>query len=67
MSFEPITFEELKKLWTRIDSEFVYADSVPEMYGKLNEGYDLDKWILIRAPAWCGDILVALVMKPREE
>ena len=67
MSFEPITFEELKNLGRRIDSEFVVADTVEDMYKKLNENYPHEEWTLIRSPAWCGDKLVALVMKPRVE
>lgn len=67
MSWEPITLEELKEMGRRIDSEFVTADDVPDMYRQLNEKYPHDEWTLLRAPAWCGDKLVAFVVKPRVE
>jgi len=64
MSWKPITIEELKELGTRINSEYVSAPSIEELYGKLN---DYKGYVLLRAPSWCGDLLVTLVVKPRTE
>lgn len=67
MSWQPITLEELQGLGRRIDTEFVVADSEPDLYLKLNTHYPHEQWTMLRAPAWCGDKLVALVVKPRTE
>lgn len=67
MSWEPITLAELKNLGKRIDAEYVVAEDVPDMYRQLNENYPHEEWTLLRAPAWCGDLLVAMVVKPRTE
>lgn len=67
MSWKPITLDELRRLGRRIDAEFVCADSDTELREKLNKNYPSDQWMMIRAPAWCGDKLVALVTKPRTE
>jgi len=67
MSWEPITFEELNGLGRRIDSEYVSADTLSELYGKLNADYPNEEWTLLRVPAWCGDKLVALVVRPRSD
>jgi hypothetical protein len=64
---EPITLEELKGLGSRIDTEVVIADSIEGMYSELNAKYPHEQWTLIRCPFWCGEKLVALVIKPREE
>jgi len=65
MSWKPISLEELEGLGRRIDSELVYADSEGELYFKLNIDYPHPEWAILRAPSWCGDKLVAVVMKPR--
>lgn len=66
MSWVPITDQELKELGRRITSEFVAANSQSELLGKLNDDY-FTGWTLLRAPAWVGDKLVALVVRPRTE
>ncbi len=60
-----ITIEELRSLGQRIDSEYVIAESMEAMYRKLNEGYSAEEWTLLRSPAWCGNRIVALVVRPR--
>lgn len=67
MAWESISLEELKGMGKRIDSEFVVAENEPDLYTQLNTSYPHDQWALLRAPAWCGDKLVALVVKPRTE
>lgn len=67
MNWEPVSFEELKELGRRIDSEFVYADSLEELYVRLNKYYPHEQWTPIRAPVWCGDKLIILMVKPRTE
>jgi len=67
--FKPITDEEVKELGSRLDSLFIAADSVPEMYRKLNTltKNGSPNWTLLRSPWWVRDILVAIVIKPRTE
>ena len=67
MDWEPITLQELKELGRRIDSEYVCANSIEDMYLQLNTKYPHEEWTLLRSPGWCGDQLVALVVKPRTE
>lgn len=67
MSWEPISLEELKGLGARIDSEVICADSQSDLYLKLNTDYPHTEWAILRAPIWCGDKLVAVIMKPRTE
>lgn len=64
--WQPITREELKELGFRITSRFVCGDDIEDLYKNLAK-YPHEEWTMIRAPAWCGDKLVALVIKPREE
>src|SRR4051812_27339803 len=64
MSWEPITLKELKGLGVRIDTEPICADSLEDLYGKLNK-FPHEEWTMIRAPWWCGDKLVALIVRPR--
>lgn len=66
-TWEPITLEELKSFGTRIDSEFVCADSMEGLCLELSTNYPHEEWVCIRGPAWCGDKLVILVVKPRVE
>lgn len=67
LGYEPITLQELKELGRRIDSEYVVAVDLPDLYRQLNQNYGPEKWTLLRAPGWCGDKLVALVVKPRND
>lgn len=62
-----ISMQELKGLGARIDSTYVFAPSEPELHRILNTKYPPDKWTLLRAPMWCGDQLVTLVVKPRDD
>ena len=67
MDYEPITLEELRSLGVRIDSEMVCADSIEGLYFELNTKYGHEKWALLRAPVWCGDKLVVMIVKPRND
>lgn len=67
VNWKPITLEELKGLGRRIDAEFVFAPSESELHLKLNTEYGHEQWAILRAPVWCGDQLVAFVVKPRVE
>lgn len=67
MSWEPITLEELKALGRRIDSEYVFAENMEDLYRQLNENYSHDQWVLLRAPVQCSDKLIALLVKPRTD
>lgn len=62
-----ISMEELKGLGARIDSTLVHAPSLPELYRELNTKYGHEKWTTLRAPQWCGDQLVVMVVKPRDD
>lgn len=67
MTYAPISMEELKKLGARITARIVSADSEPELYGELHANYPHEEWAMLRAPVWCGDKLVAVVVQPRTE
>jgi len=67
MSWEPITLKELKELGKRIDSEVLCADSLEDLYLQLNTKYTHEKWTTLRAPVWCGDKLVLMIVKPRND
>ena len=67
--FKPITDEEVKELGNRLDTLFIAADSVEDMYRKLNtlrKNGDLG-WQLLRSPCWIRDSWIAIVIKPRVE
>lgn len=63
--YEPIGVKELATLGRRIDSEFVTAETESELYGKLNEEYPSDVWVMLRGPVCIGGLLVAFVVSPR--
>ncbi len=67
MSYPTITYEELKTLGVRITSRMVCADDEPGLHYQLNTKYPSEKWVLLRAPVWCGDKLVVMVVKPRND
>ncbi len=67
MSWQPITVKELKGLGRRIDSEWVVADDVAQLYGLLNAKYPHEEWCMLRSPEWIGDKLVTLVVRPRND
>ncbi len=67
MDWQPITTEELSGLGRRIDSELVVADSMEDIYLQLNTKYNSGEWVILRTPVWCGDKLVAVVLRPRKE
>lgn len=66
-----ISVKTLKSLGRRIDSEFVSAKKLEGRYGlywKLNKRYPAeDGWVMLRAPVWIGEHLVAFICKPRTE
>ncbi len=66
MDWEPITIEELKVLGRRIDSETICADNLEDLYRKLSD-FPYEEWVMLRSPWWCGDKLIALIVKPRTE
>lgn len=67
MSWEPITFEELKGLGRRIDTQMVATDTLEDMYFELNTKYHYETWTMLRAPVWIGDKLVVMLVKPRND
>lgn len=69
MTYEPLTDEEVRILGTRLDTLFIGANSVPEMYRKLNTlvKNGSPNWVLLRSPWWVKGFLIAIVVKPRAD
>jgi hypothetical protein len=67
--FKPITDEEVKELGSRLDSLLIAADSIEDMYLKLNTltKNGSPNWRLLCSPRWVRDNLIAIVVKPRTE
>lgn len=67
INWEPITVEELRELGRRITARYVWAASEAELHGKMNANFPHEKWSMLRAPVWCGNQLVAMLVKPRDD
>lgn len=67
MDWEPITLEELRDIGRRIDTQVVCADSIEGLYFELNTKYKAENWTSLRAPSWCGDKLMIMLVKPRND
>lgn len=67
LTAEELELEELRGLGRCIDSAMVCADSEEDLRLELNTKYPHEKWTTLRAPVWCGNKLVVMVVRPRND
>lgn len=67
-NWQPISLDELKQLGRRIDSEMVSAPHMNGPGGLYEAMHKLgDGWTTLRAPVIVGDMLVMLMVRPRDD